>query len=162
MQTTCVEQRLRTFLLVLAGWLCVGTIIELLLVGHTETVVQFIPFALCGVGLAAVGAALLRSRRGTLLGLRAVMAVLLAGSLFGIYEHVEGNLAFALEIRPGAAVSDVWTEALTGAAPLLAPGILALAALLALAATYAHPALQRRQSATVSGGTPAGDTIWPS
>ena len=162
MQTTVVEQRLRTFLLVLAGWLCVGTIIELLLVGHTETVVQFIPFVLCGAGLVAVVAALLRPRRGTLCALRGIMVLLLAGSLFGIYEHVEGNLAFALEIRPGAAVSAVWTEALTGAAPLLAPGILGLAALLALAATYAHPAVQRQQPATISGGAPAGDTVWPS
>ena len=36
-------------------------------------------------------------------------------------------------------------KALTGAAPLLAPGILALAGVLAIAATAYHPALQRAQ-----------------
>jgi hypothetical protein len=48
-----------------------------------------------------------------------------------------------LEMRPSAVWSDVWFEALRGAAPLLAPGILALAAIIAIAATYEHPALVR-------------------
>jgi hypothetical protein len=69
------------------------------------------------------------------------------GSLFGLYEHIEHNLAFELEIRPTAAVNDVFMEALKGASPLLAPGILGLAALIALAATYYHPALVKRENA---------------
>jgi hypothetical protein len=142
MNTNVVEGRLRTFLLALSGLMCVGTIVELLLAEHTEELAQLVPFVLCGAGLVAVIAALVRPTRATLLVLRGVMAVLILGSLFGVYEHIQGNLAFALEIRPGAAASAVWFEALKGAAPLLAPGVLALAAVVALAATYYHPALR--------------------
>jgi hypothetical protein len=154
---TLVERRLRTFLLVVSAGLCAGTIVELVLAEHTETAIQFVPFVLCGVGLLLVLAALLRPRRGTLLALRGVMALLAAGSLLGIYEHIEGNLAFALEIRPNAALGDIWLEALTGAAPLLAPGILALAASLAIAATYAHPLLSRRPADALPAGAAAGE-----
>jgi hypothetical protein len=77
-------------------------------------------------------------------GVRRTHGLLVAGSLFGVYEHIEHNLAFELEIRPGAGLGDVWFEALKGASPLLAPGILVLAAILAIAATYYHPALERR------------------
>jgi hypothetical protein len=157
MSTTTVEQRLRTFLLGLAGWLCVGTIVELFLAKHYEDPAQLIPFALCGVGLAAVLAALWRPQRATLIALRGVMALLLVGSLFGVYEHLAGNFAFELEMRPSAVWSDVWFQALRGAAPLLAPGILALAAVLAIAGTYAHPALARRQDNRVQARPAAGE-----
>jgi hypothetical protein len=149
MDTTTIEQRLRTFLLALAGFMCLGTVAELALAEHTKTLVQLTPFVLCGVGLVTVIVALLRPRRGTLIALRVVMGLLMAGSLFGIYEHLANNLAFELDIRPGAAINSVWFAALKGAAPLLAPGILALAAVLAIAATYYHPALSnQRDSAT--------------
>ncbi len=146
MDATTIAQRLRTFLLVLAGCLCVGTAVELFLAEHTESPIQLLPFLLCGIGLLAVLAALLRPRRGTLVALRLIMGLLAAGSVFGVYEHIENNLAFELEIRPGAGLGDVWFEALKGASPLLAPGILALAAILAIAATYYHPALERRHT----------------
>jgi hypothetical protein len=142
MSIPTVEQRLRTFLLATSAFLCVGTVVELLLAEHYGDAVQLVPFVLCGVGLAVVVAALRSPARATLLALRGVMALLLLGSLFGVYEHLESNAEFALELRPGAALSDVLLPTLTGAAPLLAPGILALAAALAIAATYQHPALK--------------------
>lgn len=147
MDPTIIAQRLRTFLLVLAGCMCVGTVVELLLAKHTENATQLIPFALCGAGLVAVVAALRRPSRTTLIALRAVMALLMLGSLLGVYEHVTNNIAFELEIRPSATLSAVWLKALSGAAPLLAPGILALAAVIAIAATYYHPALTGQRAA---------------
>ena len=158
MRTTTVEQRLRTFLLGLAGWMCIGTIVELFLAKHTKDPMQFVPFMLCGVGLIAVAAALWRPRRGTLIALRGVMGLLMAGSLLGVYEHLAGNFTFELEMRPSAAWSDVWFQALRGAAPLLAPGILALAAMIAIAATYEHPALSRRQGDALQAPRTAGET----
>lgn len=74
------------------------------------------------------------------------MAIAFVGSLFGIYEHIEHNMAFALEIRPNAVTFGVLTDALRGANPLLALGILALATVLALSATNYHPALQGRKT----------------
>jgi hypothetical protein len=149
MQMTTVEQRLRRFLLGLSAWMCIGTIVELFLAKHYDYPVQLVPFVLCGVGLVVVAAALWRPRRGTLLALRGVMGLLMLGSLVGVYEHLANNFAFELEMRPSAIWSDVWLQALRGAAPLLAPGILAVAALIAIAATYAHPALARRDDGRV-------------
>jgi hypothetical protein len=73
------------------------------------------------------------------------MSVLGVGSFVGVYQHIQSNIAFELEIRPNATLSAVWFDALRSAGPLLAPGILALAAMIALAGTYYHPALARRQ-----------------
>ena len=135
--------RYRLFLLLLTGAIFMGVVVELWFTGHTESTLQFIPFGLSGLGLVAVAGALIRPQRITILALRGVMVLVALGSFLGIYEHIENNLSFALEIRPNAAVSDVFLEALGGASPLLAPGILALGALLALAATYYHPALEK-------------------
>jgi hypothetical protein len=85
----------------------------------------------------------LRPRRPMLLALRVVMALVVLGSLVGVYLHVESNLLFLREITPNATLREAVFGALGGANPLLAPGILALAAVLALAATYYHPALQK-------------------
>lgn len=142
MSAEIVVRRLRRFLLVLAGSLCIGTVVELLLVEHRENLVQLIPFVLSGLGLIAVLTVLFRPQRTTLRALQIVMVLNILGSLFGVYEHVEHNMAFALEIRPNTTTSAAFWEALSGANPLLAPGILALAAMIALAATYYHPALQ--------------------
>jgi hypothetical protein len=141
MTARTVEERLRRFLLAAAALVFAATPVELWFAEHTESEVQLVPFILCGLGLAAVAAALTAPRRGVLLGLRAVMAVMVLGGGFGGYEHLTHNLAFEREIRPSAPAAAVFWDALSGASPLLAPGILALAAALALAATYRHPAL---------------------
>jgi hypothetical protein len=70
--------------------------------------------------------------------------------LLGIYLHLKSNFAFELDIRPGAKASEVIMESLRGANPVLAPGVLAYAALVALAATYAHPALAESESLPAS------------
>ncbi|MCA9985881.1 MAG: hypothetical protein KDE59_16360 [Anaerolineales bacterium] len=141
MNSSQLETRFRHFLLVVAASLCVGTVLELIFSEHFESPAQFIPFVLCGVGLLAILIALFFPRRGTIWGLRLTMLLVGLGSLFGIFEHVEHNFAFELEIRPNAVAGDVLWDALQGANPLLAPGILGLTALLALAATYYHPRL---------------------
>jgi hypothetical protein len=147
MTSQTIEQRYRTFLLLLSGFMCLGTIVELWLEEHTETAVQLIPFILCGLGFLIILWVLFSTNRTNLLILRGTMLLVGLGSIFGVYEHIEHNLAFELEIRPTAAVSDVFMEALKGASPLLAPGILGLAALIALAATYYHPVLVKRENA---------------
>ncbi|MEM7532269.1 MAG: hypothetical protein AAF639_08835 [Chloroflexota bacterium] len=139
-----VEERLRRFLLILAGFICVGTIVELWFTNHVESFVQLIPFILSVLGIIVVGLALARPTKGTLQLLRGVMGITILGSIFGIYEHIEHNLAFELDIRPNASVADVFLDALGGASPMLAAGILAIAGIVAIAATYYHPLLVNR------------------
>ena len=138
-----VLNRLRRFLLILAAFMSLGTLVELALTQHWEDAIQILPFVLCGLSFLVIMAMLLRPQRRTVLWLRWIMAITFVGSLFGVFEHIEHNIAFALEIRPSAVTSDVFLMALGGANPLLAPGILAFTALLALAATYYHPVLSK-------------------
>jgi hypothetical protein len=134
--------RLQRFLLVLSILLLGGTVVELLLVNHKEDFVQLIPFFLCGLGVVAAISVLFRPRRALIKGLRLCMALVVCGSLFGIYEHFANNVAFQREISPSAPIGDALMHAVAGGNPLLAPGTLAVAAVLALAATYHHPALE--------------------
>jgi len=144
MTSKTVEERLRLFLLGLSGVMCLGAIVELWLAGHTQQLIQFLPFVLCGLGLAAVIGVLLRPGRSTIWALRFIMGIAACGSLIGAYEHITSNLEVVREVNPGLALVDALWQAARGAAPLLAPGVLALAALVAMAATYYHPALGNR------------------
>jgi hypothetical protein len=148
MTSTTVEERLRAFLFALAGAMCLGTIVELVLANHTKQAIQWLPFALCAAGVAAVAAAWLRPNRGTLWTLRLIMGAAAAGSLIGVYEHITSNLEVVRETKPALALLPALWQAAHGAAPFLAPGILAMAACVAIAATYAHPALADQSLAT--------------
>ena len=131
-----VLRRLRLFLLALSSLLFAGTLVELTLVNHTEDAIQLLAFVLAGIGLLLVLAVLARPGRVTIRLLRWSMLVIIVGSMFGIYEHVSNNIAFELEIQPNATSRQLLWKGLAGANPLLAPGTLAVAALLSLAATY--------------------------
>jgi hypothetical protein len=141
MSAEALVQRLRRFLLWFSAAIMVTTPVELWFMDHYQERAQMIPFVLCVLGLFAIGAVLVRPTRLTAFALRGTMTLVAAGSLLGIVLHLVNNFQFELEIRPNAAVVDVIGEALKGASPLLAPGILALGALLALTATLYHPAL---------------------
>lgn len=136
-----VLKRLRLFLLWLALFLFAGTLVELWLVQHYQDRIQWIAFVITGIGLATTPLVLLRRSRTTVLILRLCMLVVIAGSLFGVYEHVSNNIEFALEIQPNLPTRELWLKGLSGANPLLAPGTLAVAGLLALAATYQYSAI---------------------
>lgn len=138
MTTAEILRRLRLFLLVLSSLLFTGTLLELWLVNHTEDPIQWVAFVLGGLGLLATLSVLLRRGRRTVLMLRVCMLLVVLGSFFGIYEHVSNNIALEREIHPNAPFSQLVRKGLGGANPLLAPGTLAVAGLLALAANYKY------------------------
>ena len=70
--------------------------------------------------------------------LRVCMALIVLGTLLGIYLHVEGNVLFAQEVQPNSTTTELVLKGLGGANPLLAPGVLAVSAILAVAATYRY------------------------
>ncbi|MBX3086226.1 MAG: hypothetical protein KF716_31610 [Anaerolineae bacterium] len=147
MSTGVIERRIRLLLLILVAAICVGTVTELILRKHTGETIQFVPFVVSGLGLLSVIAVLVRPQATTIWVLRGVMVLAIGASLLGMWEHLETNYNFESEMRPNAAFTDVIVPTLMGAAPLLAPGILALGGVLGLAATYYHPALGKRTDA---------------
>ena len=130
--------RLRRFLLVLSVLLFGGALVELWLIGHTKELIQWLPFGLCVVGSLSALLVLFRPGPGTVRILRICMALIGLGTLLGVYLHVEGNVLFAQEVQPNSQTTELVWKGLAGANPLLAPGILAVAAVVAAAATYRY------------------------
>jgi len=150
--TAGVESRLRLWLLLLVAAVYPGTVVELILERHYDKLLQFIPFVLCIAGFLAVALVIVHARPLTIWLMRVVMFVTMPATLLGMWEHLDGNMEFQREIRATAGTWEQLSYAIHGAAPLLAPGILALAAGVALIATYAHPALQAaRRSSAIEG-----------
>jgi hypothetical protein len=142
-------RRLETFLHLLAAGLFVGTIGELLAAEHYDSTMQLVPFALCGLGLLSLIVLRMRPPRPVVLTIRALMLVIAGGSLLGIYEHISGNLDFVHEVRRHADTMTVVKQTLQGADPILAPGVLAVAATVTLAATSAAAVMTVKQVAPV-------------
>ena len=139
---TPVAAQYRRFLFATAAVLYAGAATELWLVGHYHDWLQSIPLVLIALGLAAVlWARTAGAGRRALGAVRLTSALVVGGSVLGVGLHVKGNVEFEREIHPDAPLMGALWEAAQGASPLLAPGALALAGVLAVAATWRHPAL---------------------
>ena len=141
-----IEQRLRSIQLAIGGVGFAGLIVELVLLEHWARPLQLVPFFLCGAGVAAIATFALLPTRGTGRLLQGIMVLVAVGAVIGMVQHLQGNLAFEREIFEDAPLSEALGNAIRGVAPLLAPGGLALGALVAASATYRHPALAPRNS----------------
>lgn len=133
-----VEQELRSILLGFSALAYVGAVIELVFIGHYESFIQVIPFILSGLGLLICIWMWVSPGKKAARTLRFTSVIIALGGLFGIYEHLMNNLEFEMEIHPEYSFGTAFWEALGGATPLIAPGILVFAALLAIASTWKH------------------------
>ena len=148
------EAWLRRFLFGAAAATYLGAVVELALVEHWGGFWQVVPFALCGLGLAAVAWAWRRPGARSLRAVLVTSALAAVGAGVGVVQHARGNALFALDIRPGLTVGETVLESLSGGNPLLAPGLVALAAALGAAATHRHGAWGRQR-----GGAAARRTV---
>lgn len=134
---------LRRLLLALLVLSLVGTGIELLLLGHTEDFWQWSPLILIAASLVVLGWLLAAPRRAILRAWQAAMGLLGLSGAVGTYLHYRGNVEFELEMMPGLGGLPLFREAMTGATPALAPGVMIQLGLLGLAYTFRHPGLHR-------------------
>lgn len=139
--------RLRGLLLGLILLGMAGLAAELVLLGHTEDRLQWIPLVLLAAGLVVAAAAAVRPARSTLHALRVVMLAFVVAGALGVFLHYRGNVEFELEMYPELRGFALFREAMTGATPALAPGALAQLGLLGMIFTYRHPALAPRAAA---------------
>ena len=116
-----------------------GTLVELVLLEHTEKAWQLVPLALLALGLPTTAAHLWMQRRSTLLALRTCMASFVVAGFLGLYWHYSGNVEFEREMYPSLDGIELVWQALTGATPTLAPGAMVLLGLVGLAATSRVP-----------------------
>lgn len=135
------EPWLRRFLLAAAVATYLAAAVELVLVGHYEDWQQILPFVMVVLGVLASGWAWVSSTPVSLQGTRWAGGLATVTALAGVYFHLTGNLEFAREVQIGASSRELLWDAISGGNPLLAPGMVALAGLLAAGATYRHPGL---------------------
>ena len=120
----------------------IGTLLELILIGHDEMAAQLAPLALLVAGILVAGWALIASNGAAIRILQLLMVVFVASGIIGIVLHYRGNEAFELEMSPSRAGMSLVSKTLTGATPVLAPGSMSLLGLVGLAFAYRHPALR--------------------
>jgi hypothetical protein len=118
-----------------------GTLAELVLLEHTESITQWIPLVLLCAALFAAIVAGVQPVRVTLVALRVVMATCIVAGGIGLYLHYRGNVEFELEMYPGLGGRELFWKAITGATPALAPGTMIMFGLLGLTYTWRHPRL---------------------
>jgi hypothetical protein len=138
------EEPLRSVRLFLMVTLLVGlpgTLVELLLLGHTEDPLQWIPVLLLGGTIATLVACIFSPRKGVLNAFRLFMVLLVLSSGVGVVLHFRGNIALQLELNPNLAGWELFWKAITKGAPALAPGAMLQLGLVGLAWTYRHPAM---------------------
>jgi hypothetical protein len=142
MNSDAILARLRQFLLIISAGVFVMTVTELIFIGHWNETIQFLPFALSGLGLLTLTYAYFRPSRGTINFMRWSMIVIGVCSFIGFYEHMSNNLSFWQEIQPNSTTWELIIATLNGGIPILAPGILLLGAVIGLTAIYRHPLLE--------------------
>ena len=139
---------LRRALLVLTAIALAGTTTELAIGRHWEGPTQLIPFAAIAVAAVALSMIATARSRMSLRIAQGLYVVVLAASAFGVWSHVEGNhesgaldQSYAATWESTPAARRWWLAASggVGPSPPLAPGVLAQAALMLLAATLRHP-----------------------
>ena len=134
---------LRQFIFAIIVIGIVGLLVELLLIDHMETGIQWIPIVVLLVGLGGCTWIALRPGKASFRAFQAIMAAFIVAGVAGLYFHYAGNVEFAIERDATLSGFRLAWKSLRGATPALAPGALAQLGLLGLAYTYTHPATRR-------------------
>jgi hypothetical protein len=128
-------RRLRRLLLLASAAGFAGTGAELLLLGHTEGWQQLVPIALLALALLTLVWQLVSPAGPAVAAFKAVMWLCVISGGAGVVLHYQGNAEFELEMYPEMRGFELFSETMTGATPVLAPGTMALLGLVGL--TYA-------------------------
>jgi len=124
--------------LFVAGVVITGT--ELLLLEHTEEW-QIAPLVLLTVSLAVLAWHAMSKSRASIRTFQMVMLLFIVGGISGIALHYNGNVEFELEMYPSLSGIELFSKAMHGAFPALAPSAMIHLGLLGFAYTFRHPLL---------------------
>jgi hypothetical protein len=121
----------------------IGTMVELLLLGHFSGLVQITPLLLLLAGFVVVGWQTVAPGVASVRVLQLVMVLFLSNGLVGIGYHYGGNEIAAREETPKVDGGTLLRVALVGASPVLAPGSMVLLGLVGLTYAHRHPSLTK-------------------
>lgn len=139
--------RIRKFLFLALLLGAIGTSAELLLVGHTENALQWMPLALMALLVPVLVWHLTQSSTASIRTLQIVMVLFLIGGIVGLGAHWQSKLQFKRETNPSLAGSALFWEAMKSQSPpALAPGVFIQMALLGFAYAHRHPVAHRHSN----------------
>jgi hypothetical protein len=115
----------------------VGTVTELILLGHYEQPLQLVPVILIVMAVAALVWHAIRHDAASLNALLIVMALFVLASFVGFVAHFHGSAEFQLDLNPSMSALELVEKVLHAKAPpLLAPGMMMQLGLLGLAYVF--------------------------
>lgn len=142
MNDSTIEHQFRSFLVWVSIFIFAGTLLELFLLEHYEENIQYLPFILSIIGILVLITAWFKQTKATILTMRWFMVIVGLGSLVGIYFHLYHDMAVIQYKNPAISSGTAFWQAVLDGLPLIAPGVLFLAGILGIAATYKHPKLK--------------------
>lgn len=119
-----------------------GTAAELILLQHYGDWMQVVPLALIVLTLIAVVWHVLVPSAPNVRVLQALMVLFVVAGPIGMGLHYDANAEFEHEMDPSLSGVRLFSESLSGATPLLAPGTMVQLGLIGLVYTYRHPRLE--------------------
>jgi len=120
----------------------VGIGMELFLLNHLESLLQWIPLVLILLSFCVLGWHAVRGNTASTRAIQGTMVAFIAAGLAGVYFHHQGSVEFKLESNPSLAGWQLFWQAIRSKTPpALAPGVMIQLGLIGLAYTYRHPAL---------------------
>lgn len=148
---TATLEIVRRWLLVILIVGMAGTVVELLLLKHTDGFWQLAPVLLILVAMAVVGWSTLTGSRAARRALQAVMSLMVLCGTVGMIQHYRGNIAYERDSNPSLSGGELYRSALLGSTPALAPGSMIPLGLIGLLVAFCHPGLVRSKR----GGNPS-------
>ena len=128
----------------LRGWVLgilliglLGTVTELVLLGHYEEPLQFVPLVLIAVALLAIWWEFSRHDLASRRAMQIVMTLFVVAGFLGFAAHFYGSAQYQLELNPEMDTWELLQKILRAKAPpLLAPGMMLQLGLLGLAYVF--------------------------
>ena len=118
-----------------------GTAGELVLLGHVESLAQWIPLVALGVAVPVLLWHAVSPQKATVRAVQVLMAAFILLGGIGVGLHYDGNAEFERELHPKDTGLTFFSHVAAGATPLLAPGSMVLLGLVGIAHTYRHPSV---------------------
>jgi|SRR5678816_334499 hypothetical protein len=141
-----ILDKFRKILLAILALGMAGTLTELLLLEHTEDLVQWVPMILLGAAGAVLIWQSVSESSASLQLMRWLMCGFVAAGVAGVYFHFRGSAEFKLESQPNlAGMALFWQAIRAKTPPFLAPGAMVQLGLLGLLYVYKHPLLKQRK-----------------
>jgi hypothetical protein len=132
---------IRSFVLALFVIGAVGTVVELLLIGHHEDSWQLAPLFLLVVSVIVAVWAGASGASAPVRAFQLTAVLLMAVGAIGLWLHWRANSEFEAEVSPSlTGLAFVWKAVRGASPPSAAPGTLIHLGLLGLAYAYRHPA----------------------